>query len=150
LSPDVSAFQKQHFQDINLYTGRVNINIPFFEIETGDIKIPISLSYNSSGIKIDDIASSVGAGWNLNAGGNIYRNIKDIEDWEYQTDNFYEEDWDLGSVKYQYVSSKGFNRDLNEIENPLKPYAGALPSWYPYIAKLDASPDHFNTTTPGL
>lgn len=150
LSPDVYSFHKRNFYEINYYTGKINLEIPFFEIELGDIKVPIKLQYNSGGIKIDDVSSNVGMGWNLNAGGNIYRKIIDVEDWEYIKDYFSEEDWDLGSVQYQYVSSKGFNREIDEIENPLNPIGGILPSWYPEIAHLDAGPDEFNVIAPGL
>lgn len=147
LSPDVASFQKYHFQDVNLYTGKVDITIPLYEIKSGEITVPITLTYNSGGVKIDDIASNVGTGWNLNAGGSIYRSIKDIDDWEYYMDQYSEEDWDLGQIKYQFVSSKGFNRDIDEIENPFQPGYGILSKG---LAKLDASPDRFSVSAPGL
>ena len=70
-SPDVSSFVLHKEFDVNLYTGRANISVPVFEITEGNIKIPIQLNYNSSGIKVDEIASSVGLGWSLEAGGNV-------------------------------------------------------------------------------
>ncbi|MDR1715295.1 MAG: RHS repeat protein [Prevotella sp.] len=85
-APDVSAFHKVNNLPTNLYTGKIEINIPIYEIETGNIKLPISLSYNSGGIKIDDESSSVGMGWCLNAGGSVVKIIKDIEDHDYTSD----------------------------------------------------------------
>ncbi|SHN28408.1 hypothetical protein SAMN05216524_108145 [Mucilaginibacter sp. OK098] len=56
------------------FTGTPKINIPLYEINEGGYKLPISFSYNASGIKVNDIASWVGLGWSLNAGGVITRN----------------------------------------------------------------------------
>lgn len=55
------------------YTGKANITIPIFTIELNDINVPISLNYNTGGITVDEIASWVGLGWNLTAGGVITR-----------------------------------------------------------------------------
>ena len=52
---------------VDLYTGRVNINIPLFTISHNDIEVPISLSYHGGGIKVDDECGLVGLGWTLNA-----------------------------------------------------------------------------------
>lgn len=79
-SPDVSSFVLHKEFDVNLYTGRANISIPIFEITEGNNKIPIQLNYNSSGIKVDEIASSVGLGWSLEAGGNVSILVKNLYD----------------------------------------------------------------------
>jgi YD repeat-containing protein len=62
------------------YTGVPNISIPLYEIKSGDVTIPITLSYHASGIKVAQEASSVGLGWALNAGGCIVREIKHLDD----------------------------------------------------------------------
>lgn len=109
-SPDVTAFQKYNTLPVNLYTGKINLSVPIFEITSGNISVPISISYNSGGIKVDDIASSVGLGWNLNAGGNIVRSVKDIPDNEVGYSLFSEADDDLGAVFNPILSSYGYNR----------------------------------------
>ncbi|MCF6168797.1 RHS repeat domain-containing protein [Lutibacter sp.] len=78
--PDVAAFQKVNFVPVTNYTGRTNISIPIYEISAGSMIVPISLSYNSSGVKVADMASSVGLNWSLNAGGMISRMIKGMSD----------------------------------------------------------------------
>src|SRR6202040_1807556 len=55
------------------FTGVPSISIPLYEAKAKGLNIPISLSYNASGIKIFDIPSWVGLGWSLNAGGVISR-----------------------------------------------------------------------------
>lgn len=112
-SPDVMAFQKYNICDVNLYTGKTDVNIPLYEINSGNINVPINLNYDSSGIKVDDRASSVGLGWILNAGGNIIRIINDVPDNEVTVATNYESDWDTGTHIYPYIKRQGFNRKKN-------------------------------------
>ncbi len=109
-NPDVSAFQKVNMFDMNLYTGKANINIPIYEIKTGDLSIPITLNYDTGGIKVDDIATSVGQNWSLSAGGSISRIIKDFPDNEISFGLFAESDWDLGTILNPELNYIGYNR----------------------------------------
>jgi hypothetical protein len=72
-SPNSTAFMQYGDYPVVLNTGTVPISIPLFELNTGKIKVPISLSYHASGIKLGQVPSSVGLGWVLNAGGVISR-----------------------------------------------------------------------------
>ncbi|TKK64359.1 hypothetical protein FC093_22665 [Ilyomonas limi] len=74
-SPEASSFTKYGNYDVNLFTGIPNITIPLYEIQVGELKVPITLNYHTSGIKITDIPSRVGLGWDLQAGGSITRKI---------------------------------------------------------------------------
>lgn len=56
---------------VNEFTGQVNYNVTLAELNMNGASYPISIGYSSGGIKVDDYASSVGLGWNLNAGGGI-------------------------------------------------------------------------------
>lgn len=64
-SPDIREFEKRSFLSGNLNKGQINVNIPIYTIEQGNITYPISLIYNTGGIKIDQRASNVGLGWAL-------------------------------------------------------------------------------------
>lgn len=88
-SPNVAALQRYGDIAVSPYTGVPNISIPLYEIKSGDISVPISISYNASGIKVADEASRVGLGWVLKAGGAISRSIIGRDDWEdYHTQTF--------------------------------------------------------------
>lgn len=78
-NPDAAALGKYGEIPVSLYTGTPNITIPLYEI-TRAVNVPISLSYYASGVKVDDIASMVGLGWVLNAGGVITRSVHGIAD----------------------------------------------------------------------
>lgn len=52
------------------------------------MSVPIVLTYHGSGIKVDQLSSSVGLGWGLNAGGAIQRNIRIKPDGEDVTSTF--------------------------------------------------------------
>ena len=56
-------------------TGIPEITIPLYTVKCGSLELPITLSYHAGGIKVDDIASWVGLGWSLNAGGVISATI---------------------------------------------------------------------------
>lgn len=82
IPPSPTSFELGRYGQIpvGLYTGTPNVSIPLHTIKTKNFEIPISLSYNSNGIKVDQIASWVGMGWSLNAGGIVTRVVKGIED----------------------------------------------------------------------
>lgn len=74
-SPDVAALGKYGSIPVGLSTGIPDISIPIFTVKQGSLQLPISLSYHASGIKVSEVASWVGLGWVLNAGGNVSRSV---------------------------------------------------------------------------
>jgi len=60
---------------LDLSTGKVTINIPLLTVEGKSGRFPLSINYQTGGIKVDDISSSVGLGWNFNTGGFVGRSI---------------------------------------------------------------------------
>ncbi len=68
-SPNIANFEKVKEIPVGLGTGTVNLSILLYEINVGNLKIPITLSYNNNGLKCDEIPSWVGFGWSLFTGG---------------------------------------------------------------------------------
>jgi hypothetical protein len=68
---------------VNYSTGTAILDLPIYPINAGNINLPVSLNYATSGIKVDDEASWVGLGWVLNAGAIISRQIKGLPDEAY-------------------------------------------------------------------
>ncbi|WP_128763434.1 RHS repeat protein [Leeuwenhoekiella aestuarii] len=52
------------------------------QYNTSSVEIPLSLTYSSNGIQVDRLATKVGLGWNLNAGGVITRQVNHNPDEE--------------------------------------------------------------------
>ncbi|MGH2564407.1 MAG: hypothetical protein ACRDE5_07840, partial [Ginsengibacter sp.] len=74
-SPNAASLGKYGDIPVSYHTGLPNIDIPVYTVESGSLKLPISLSYHASGLKVQEQASWVGAGWSLNAGGMITRSV---------------------------------------------------------------------------
>lgn len=66
--------------NVDPYTGTGSVNIPIYDYSVDGLSLGVSLSYVAKGIRVDEIASSVGLGWSLNAGGEISRQVNGLED----------------------------------------------------------------------
>jgi len=78
--PEAAALGKYGQVPVDKVSGIPQISIPLYEIKTPRFTVPISLSYMASGLKVDETATWVGAGWSLNAGGVITRSIVNLPD----------------------------------------------------------------------
>ena len=74
-SINAQSFMQNINHPVSHYTGTVNVEIPICTIELKDISVPVSLTYNTSGIKVEQEASTIGLGWSLNVGGAITKTI---------------------------------------------------------------------------
>lgn len=79
-SANAYALDKVGKLSVDMFRGKANINIIFHTISVDGVNIPISLSYNTGGIKLNEVASTVGLGWALNIPSSINQNIIDKDD----------------------------------------------------------------------
>lgn len=75
-----------------LYNGIPNISIPLYTIKGKGVSVPVSLSYDASGITVAQEATSVGLGWVLNAGGHIIQEVRDWDDYNTSVQRIQDED----------------------------------------------------------
>ncbi|MBC7919870.1 MAG: hypothetical protein H7Z75_02150 [Ferruginibacter sp.] len=88
-SPEAAALGKYGALPVGLYTGVPSISVPLYEIKGRRLTLPVSLNYHASGVRVDEVASWVGLGWTLNAGGVITRSVKGMPDeQDYLTGNY--------------------------------------------------------------
>ncbi|MBT1703724.1 RHS repeat protein [Chryseosolibacter indicus] len=79
-SPSAASIH-QYSSNVSLYTGQLDLKIPIYTIQSGDLTFPIDLSYKGSqGIRVQEVASWVGLGWNLNANSAVSRTIRGLAD----------------------------------------------------------------------
>lgn len=109
-SPQSSALARYGEYPVNMAAGLPNISIPLYEIKIGEFSLPISISYHASGIKVDDVASTVGLGWVLNAGGMISRSVLGTPDLRFfDPENHYD--------KYKYYSYANVRQLFSDVRN---------------------------------
>ena len=117
-SPEADAFEKYGNTPVNLYTGTPDISIPLHTIKGREFDVPLTLTYDASGIKVSQIATNVGLGWNLNLGGRISRIANGTPD-DIGSTSPYEHNYEI----LNYLDNGLYNEDieiyLNEFMMPV-------------------------------
>lgn len=75
-SPEAASLGKFTEVPVSHYTGLPNISVPITSYEVGSKSFSVGISYHARGLKVEEIASRVGIGWALNAGGQITRQVR--------------------------------------------------------------------------
>lgn len=79
-SPNATALGSSVDTPVSFSSGSASVSIPLYDVEGKEISVPVSLSYNSSGVRPDVHPGWTGTNWSLNAGGMITRVVKGIPD----------------------------------------------------------------------
>ncbi|QCR24496.1 hypothetical protein C1N53_20465 [Pontibacter sp. SGAir0037] len=81
-SPNAAALGKFGNVPVGLSTGIPRVSVPIYSYSgaTNGLSLSVSLDYHAGGVKVDEVASSVGIGWALNAGGVVSRVMRGIPD----------------------------------------------------------------------
>lgn len=79
-SPQAFSMTEYGKNGANEFRGKPSINIPLYNYKNGNLEVPITLNYNSAGVKVNDLSTWTGIGWNLSVGGVINRTVKDLAD----------------------------------------------------------------------
>lgn len=114
-TPQSQQFEQYLQHRITECNGSADISIPLYEIEIRGMKIPVFLSYNSSGVKYKQYDGEVGAGWSLSVGGyRVTRTIYGRPDESYSsiyTNSEFEQNYTQQINEYQkeaYLASYTF------------------------------------------
>lgn len=96
--PEVQSFKPVGTSDmVNLFSGDFSYNIPLFELPGPNGGYPFNLAYNG-GIGMDQEASWVGLGWNLNPGA-INRQMRGLPD-EFKGDEVVKEMYSKPNISF--------------------------------------------------
>jgi YD repeat-containing protein len=110
-APTAASLGKYGDMPVSYNTGTPQVSIPLYTVKSGSLTLPIGLSYHASGLKVQEKASWVGAGWSLNAGGAITRTVvggpddRGVTGYSNYVGGHYS---DYGYASYQWVSGSGF------------------------------------------
>ncbi len=81
-SPNSSELIKGVNVPVNLYNGTAHVNLPLGTVSGRQLSVPISISYNTAGVKAQQKSGWAGLGWNISAGGAITRIVRGLPDEE--------------------------------------------------------------------
>lgn len=131
-TPEVSALGKYVDIPVGYSTGAPQISVPFHTLQAAAVSVPVGISYNASGIRVEEAATSVGLGWMLNTGASLSRVVHGLPD---DDGNGYM--YTTNKVRYilslSTTSSEYINIHTNLIPNGL----------------LDVEPDMYIFSVPG-
>lgn len=74
-TPNQSSLGTYGIIPVSPYTGKADISIPLYNTSQRDVALNISLTYDTSGLLINQLPGWTGHNWTLNAGGAITRKI---------------------------------------------------------------------------
>lgn len=149
-APNVASLGKFVDCPVSFYTGTPNISIPIYDLQDGAAKTSISLSYHASGIRVAELASWIGLGWALDAGGMITRTVRGGPD--------------DGTFNFDLAPCKGYYVDSGIRKMPKLPYPrnGVIPGdhanwgedkyflWQLSAGQVDGEPDIYTFTMNGF
>lgn len=122
-SPDAAALLRYVSVPVNHSTGVPEISIPIYNLQVGELNVPISISYHAGGIRARDIASVIGLGWSLQAGGLISRSIVGLHD-ENAVLPVYRTSSEITNAQNTSTGSQAINltTELNHMEQHFSEY----------------------------
>ncbi len=91
-TPNTAVLLKDYNIPINYYLGRPSISVPLYTFQHVGLEVPISLSYDASGMRIDQDATWAGLGWDLACGGVIVRQMRGTRD-EHESRGYAKPKW---------------------------------------------------------
>ncbi len=113
-NPTASSLGKYTDVPISYFSGTPNIGIPIGTVVDGKLSTNINISYHASGIKVNELASWVGIGWALNAGGVITRTTLGIPD---ELNETYRKGWlQTGPTVSSLNGVQGYEANLGRFD----------------------------------
>lgn len=123
---------------VSLYTGVPSIEVPLFTLRSRTLSVPVRVQYHGGGVRVDDIASWVGMGWALQAGGTITHTVRGLDDLD--VNGYILANCGYGTLP---VPRERIPVNCGRLKDP------SLPDYYSYIERvylglLDTQPDIFS------
>ena len=126
VSPNASSLETFGNVPVGPYTGVPDIQIPIYNIVVDNVTIPIKLQYHPGNVKKESVASWVGLGWSLNAGGMIGHTINGLDDfYSYQSNRY------LSGQAINYIPKENESSKIQGVINNY-PFVDTEPDIYSF------------------
>lgn len=132
-TPETASLFRYLENSLDHSRGALTIDIPVYEIQYGNLRLPITLNYDGSGRHTSDMTGAIGIGWSLGTGGAISCMIKGKPDWVCPVDS--------GRVKKLI--------DYKTKDKPLV-YSELIKELYSENSNYDTEYDIFNYSIAGF
>ncbi|MGY3793777.1 RHS repeat domain-containing protein [uncultured Aquimarina sp.] len=141
LSPEAYAFMQYGQVPVNSYTGNLGYSLPLFTHTGAEMSLPMSLSYDQN-IKVSQVATGAGLGWNLNLGGRISRVVNGLPDNGISGQTVF--DADTRASLQNYYGQGGMFGSVSSAKDHYE--------WTKDIEKgrIDVHPDYFTLNALGI
>ncbi|MEQ8580624.1 MAG: hypothetical protein RIC30_13700 [Marinoscillum sp.] len=104
-SPEAASLGTYGNHEVDMAYGTPRISIPLFEVRSGALSVPVSLSYNAGGNKVADEGSWVGLGWALNASGVVSRTVRGAVDERITYNIQHDDEWFVSDPSFSELQS---------------------------------------------
>lgn len=106
-SPEASSLIGGGSFSVGYFTGKLNYSAPITQVKIAGLDINVGVNYGTAGFKVQDLAGSVGLGWNTSFGGVITRYVEGLPDEE---DNGYSGANRIGGKNYSPLNDEYFSK----------------------------------------
>lgn len=157
-TPEAAAFARFGDVGVSMYSGTPNVAVPMYTHQGREMNLPISLSYDASGVKVNQRPTLTGLGWNLQVGGRISRQVNGLPD-DYHASQIsgpYTSWYDTALAtsmttysanEYQFSFENGGDKTYGSIQEA-KNYLSFLRDVHDQ--KYETQPDYYNLNVMGL
>ncbi|MEM7186813.1 MAG: hypothetical protein AAF466_09155 [Bacteroidota bacterium] len=154
-SPEAEAFTQYGSYDVGLLTGTPNISVPLYTFKGKEMDLPISLTYDATGIKVTQVASNVGLGWNLNIGGRVSRQTRGLSDHGTVTPGPLSNSIRQKILKYRDYNGVSDDTGLIFDNSSLANAKASVQDYYEFMedvqkSEIDIEQDYFSVNGMGL
>jgi YD repeat-containing protein len=130
LAPETALLGIHGNTPVDLNAGAANVSVPITDISSGPLRLPVSLSYRSTGIAVNEVASWVGLGWVLNGGGAIMRTVRGLPDFTASDTAVFSFGWSQWLAPPSSITNQELRRRVS-------------------IGTIDTEPDEYNVSFAG-
>lgn len=157
-SPEAAAFGRYGDVAVNMYSGTPNIQVPIYTHKGREFDLSMGLTYDASGIRVQQLPTPVGLGWNFDVGGRISRVVNGLADDYFSANSIasYKSWYDsavrsgmltYSDIEYSFGNATGGSK-IYQTDIEAKNYLEFLDKIHKQ--EYDTQPDMYMVNAPGL